>query len=161
MSSREVFLAQEDDGLPLEDEELVGVLTLKIVGKIDEVAVTVLAKVLGAQIWQLILALDVVDAGFALRHQLLHEKISQCDMLCATSVGTVANDVQHRCVVNIQRHAAEALTEAQLQYHIGAERRLLHFQSCLHELRLYCELCALPLQFHHEDGRSVGQRHDV
>ena len=63
---------------------------------------------LGAQVCQLILALDVVDADFALLHDFLYEKISQQDMLCARTVGMVASDVQCRHVVDIQRHAAEA-----------------------------------------------------
>ena len=69
-----MFLAQEDDGLPLVVDELVGVSSLKLVNELDEVAVTVLAMVLGAQVCQLILALDVVDADLALLHQFLHEK---------------------------------------------------------------------------------------
>ena len=49
--------------------------------------------VLGAQVCQLILALDVVDADLAL-HQFLHEKIKpQRDILCARNVGTVAGNV--------------------------------------------------------------------
>ena len=47
-------------------------------------------------------------------HQFLHEKIiPQRDMLCARNVGTVVGDVQRRRVIDMQRHAAEALTEAQ------------------------------------------------
>ena len=74
MSNTQVFLAQRDD--------LVGALSLKLVDELDDVAVEVLAKVFGAQVCQLILALDVVDADFALLHQFLHEKIiPQRDML--------------------------------------------------------------------------------
>ena len=40
----QVFLAQEDDGLPLVVNELVGVSSLKVVDELDEVAV------LGAQV---------------------------------------------------------------------------------------------------------------
>ena len=76
--------------------------------ELDEVAVTVLAKVLGAQVRQLILALDVVDADLALLHQFLDKKMPQRGVLCARTVGTIAGDVQHRRVVVIQRHAAEA-----------------------------------------------------
>ena len=61
MSNTQVFFTQKDDGLPL------------VVDELDEVAVTVLAMVLGAQVCELILALDVVDAHLAL-HQFLHEK---------------------------------------------------------------------------------------
>ena len=43
---------------------------LKLADKLDEVAVTVLAKVLGAQVRNLILGLGVVDADLDL-HQLL------------------------------------------------------------------------------------------
>ena len=65
--------------LSLEDYELVGVLSLKLADEFNEVAVTVLAKVLGAQIHQLILGLDVVDADLALLHQLLRESTpAQC-----------------------------------------------------------------------------------
>ena len=56
---------------------------------------TVLAKVLGAQAYQLILVLDVVDDDLDLLHQLLYEKVPQRDVLCARSVGAVAGDVQH------------------------------------------------------------------
>ena len=54
--------------------ELVGILRLQLISELDEVKVTVLAKVLGAQVRQLILGLDVVDAGLALFHQFLHKK---------------------------------------------------------------------------------------
>ena len=61
-----------------------------------------LAEVLGAQVRQLILTLDVVDAELAL-HQVLHEKITpQRDMLCTRNVGKVAGDVQRRHVTDIQ-----------------------------------------------------------
>ena len=78
-SNTQVFLAQKDDGFLLVDYELVAVLSLKFVGGLDEVAVTGLAKVLGAQVCQLILALGVVDADHALLHQFLDEK-STCAM---------------------------------------------------------------------------------
>ena len=64
---------QEDDGLSLVVDELVGISSRKRIDELDEVAVTVLAMVLGAQVCQLILALDVVDADLALLHQFLHE----------------------------------------------------------------------------------------
>ena len=81
MTNAQVLLTHKDDGLPLVVDELVGVSSLKIVDELDEVAVTMLAMVLGAQVRQLILALDVVDADLAL-HQFLHEKIiPQRDML--------------------------------------------------------------------------------
>ena len=86
----QVFLADKDDGLPLVIDELVDVFSLKLVDELDEVTVTMLDMVLGAQVCQLILAVDVVDADLAL-HQFLHEKIKpQRDMLCARNVGTVA-----------------------------------------------------------------------
>ena len=143
-SNTQVFLAQEDDDLPLVVDELVDVSSLKVVDELDEVAVTVLAMVLGAQVRQLALALDVVDTDLAL-HQFLHEKIiPQRD--CARNVGTVASDVQRRLVIDMQRHAAKALTEAQLPHHIGAEYRLLlHCQSRRHELCLHRGLCGQPL----------------
>ena len=68
---------------------------------------TVLAKVLGAQVCKLIFCLDVVDADLTLLHQLLHEKVPQRDMICARTVCAVAGDVQHRHVVDVQRHAAK------------------------------------------------------
>ena len=74
MSNTQVFLAQGDYDLPVDDDELVGVSSLKLVDGLDDVATTVLAKVLGAQVRQLTLVLDVVDADLAL-HQFLHEKI--------------------------------------------------------------------------------------
>ena len=94
----------------------VGVLSLKLVDELDDVAVTVLAKVLGGKVCLLILALDVVDADLALLLQFLYQKlIPQRDMLCARTVGTVAGDVQRRRVIDIQRHAAEVFIKAQLQ----------------------------------------------
>ena len=76
MSNTQVFLTHKDDGLPLVVDELAGVSSLKLVNALDEVAMTVLAMALGAQVCQLILALDVVDADLALLHQFfLHEKI--------------------------------------------------------------------------------------
>ena len=74
MSNTQVFLTQKYYGLPLVFDELVGILSLKLVDEFDEVAVTVLAKVLGAQVCQLILNLYVVEAELALFHQFLHEK---------------------------------------------------------------------------------------
>ena len=94
MSNTQAFLAQRDGGLPLEDYELVDVLSLKLVYELYEVAVLVLAKVLGAQVCQLILAVDVVDADLALLHLFLHEKTPQRDVLCAGTIGMVARDVQ-------------------------------------------------------------------
>ena len=94
MGNTQVFLPQEHDGLPPEDDKLVGVLSLKLVDELDEVAVTVLAKVLGAKIRQLILGLDTVDDNLALLRQLLNEKVPQRDMIFARTVGSVAGDVQ-------------------------------------------------------------------
>ena len=127
VTNTQVFLTHKDNGLPLVVDELGGVLSLELVDELDEVTVTVFAMMLGAQVCQLILALDVVDADLAL-HQFLYEKIiSQRDMLCARNVGTVTGDVQRRRVIAMQRYAAEALTEAQLQHHVGEEYRpLLH-----------------------------------
>ena len=51
--------------------------------------------------------------------------IPQRDMLCPTNVGTVVCDVQRRRVIDMQRHAAEAYTEAQLRHRVGAEYRLI------------------------------------
>ena len=73
MTNTQVLLTHKHDGLFLVVDELVGVSSLKVVDELDEVAVTVLAMVLGAQVRQLTLALDVVGAGLAL-HQFLHEK---------------------------------------------------------------------------------------
>ena len=124
VTNAQVLLTHKDDGLPLVVDELVGVSGLKVVDELDEVAVTVLAMVLGAQVRQLTLALDVVDADLAL-DQFLHEKITpQRDMLCARNVGMVAGDVQRRRVIDMQRHAAKALTEAQPRRRAGAEYRL-------------------------------------
>ena len=95
MSNTQVFLAEKDEDLSLVVDVLVGVSTLKVVGELDEVVMTVLAKVLRAQVRQLILALDVVDVDLALLRQFLHKKIPQRDVLCARTVGTVAGDVQH------------------------------------------------------------------
>ena len=91
MTNTQVLLTHKDDGLPLVGDELVGVSSLKVVGELDEVVVTVLAMVLGAQeVRQLNLALDVVDADLAL-HQFLYEKIApQRDMLCAKNVGRLS-----------------------------------------------------------------------
>ena len=100
-SNTQVFLAQEYDRLPLVVDELVGVSSLKAVDELDEVAVKVLAMVLGAQVRQLTLALDVVNADLAL-HQFLDEKIiPQRDRLCARNVGTVAGDAQRRHVIDM------------------------------------------------------------
>ena len=147
MTITQVLFTHKDDGLPLVVDELVGVSSLKVVDELDEVAVTVLAMVLGTQeVRQLTLALDVVDADLAL-HQFLHEKIiPQRDMLCARNVGMVAGDVQRQRVIDMQRHAAKALTEAQLRRHVGAEYRfLLHCQSRRHEFCLHRGMCGQPL----------------
>ena len=73
MINTQVLLTHKDDGLLLVVDELVSVSSLKVVDELDEDAVTVLAMVLGGQVRQLTLALDVVDADLAL-HQFLHEK---------------------------------------------------------------------------------------
>ena len=144
----QVLLTHKYDGFPLVVDELVDVSSLKVVDELDEVAVTVLAMVLGArEVRQLTLALDVVDADLAL-HQFLHEKIiPQRDiMLCARNIGMVAGDVQRRRVIDMQRHAAKALTEAQLRHHVGEEYRLLlHCQSRRHKLCLHRGLGGQPL----------------
>ena len=49
-SNTQAFLAQEAYGLLLVAGELVGVSSLKVVDELEEVAVTVLAMVLGAQL---------------------------------------------------------------------------------------------------------------
>ena len=108
---------------------------------------TVLAMVLGAQeVRQLTLALDVMDADLAL-HQFLHEKIlPQRDMLSARDVSTVVGDVQRRRVIDMQRHAAKALTAAQPQHRVGAEYRFMPLcQSRRHELCLHRGLCGQSL----------------
>ena len=71
LSNTQVFFAQKDeidDGIPLDDDELVGVLSLKLADELDDVAVAVLAKVLGTQVRQLIFALDVVGVDVARRN---------------------------------------------------------------------------------------------
>ena len=55
---------------------------------------TVLPKVLGVQVCQPILALEVANADLVLFYQLLYENIIQHDVLCARTVGAVAGDVQ-------------------------------------------------------------------
>ena len=67
MTNTQVLLAHKDDGPPLVVDELVSVSSLKVIDELDEIAVTVVAMVLGAQeVRQLTLALDVVDADLAL-----------------------------------------------------------------------------------------------
>ena len=74
MTNTPVLLTHKDDGLPLLVDELVGVSSLKVIGGLDEVAVTVLAMVLGVQeVRPMTLAFDVVDADLTLQ-QFLHEK---------------------------------------------------------------------------------------
>ena len=124
MRNTQIFLTEED-GLPLEDNELLGVVSLYLVDKLDNVAVTVLAEVLGAQVRQPILGLDVRGADLAVLHQLLHENVPQRDVLCAKTVGAVADDIQRRRVIGLQRHAGKALVGAQHQLHVGAEHHLL------------------------------------
>ena len=68
VTNTQVFLTHKGDGLPLVVDELIGVLSLKVGDELDEVTVTVLAIVLGAQVRQLILALDIVDADLAFLH---------------------------------------------------------------------------------------------
>ena len=46
MSNTQLFLTQEDDGAHLVNDELVDVLSLKLVDELDEAAVTVFARVL-------------------------------------------------------------------------------------------------------------------
>ena len=63
-----------------------------------------LAKALGPQVHQLISGLDAVDADLAFLQQLLHEQEPQRDLVCARTVGVVSRDVQHRRVIDVQRH---------------------------------------------------------
>ena len=74
MRNMQVLFPQEDNGFPLKYYEFVGILSLKLVHELNEVAMMALAKVLGAQVRQLILGLDVADADLTLLPQLLHEK---------------------------------------------------------------------------------------
>ena len=53
---------------PQGDDELVVVLRFKLVDELDEVALTVIVKVNGVQVLQLILGLDVVDADIVILH---------------------------------------------------------------------------------------------
>ena len=53
-----------------------------------------LAKVLGAQVRQLIIGVDVVGADLPPLYKLLHENIPQRDVLCAKTVDAVADDMQ-------------------------------------------------------------------
>ena len=56
--------------------------------------VTVLAKALGVQVRQLILALDDIVVADPALHQFLHENMMpQRDMLCTRNLGTIAGDV--------------------------------------------------------------------
>ena len=122
-----MFLSKEVGGLALEDDELVDILSLNLVDELNEVAVTtVLTKMLGTRVRQLILDLDLVDANLALLHPFFYEKISQRDVLCARTVGPFAGDVQRRRGVDVQWNAVEALVEYQLQHHVEAEHCLLH-----------------------------------
>ena len=67
VTNTQVLLTHKDDGLPLVVDELVSVSSLKVIDELDEIAVTVVAMVLGTQeVRQLTLALDVVDADLAL-----------------------------------------------------------------------------------------------
>ena len=99
--NKQVLLPQEDDGLPLENDGLVGV------------ALTVCAKVLGAQVREVILSLDACQSSPPPRA--LARKSTSCDGLCARTVGAVAGDVQYRRCIDVQQRAAEALVEALLQ----------------------------------------------
>ena len=82
------------------DDEFLGVISLYLVDEFDKVAVTVLAEVLGAQVRQLILGLDVGGSDLALLHQLLHENVPQREVLCTKTVGgAVADDVQRHVLL--------------------------------------------------------------
>ena len=50
MTKTQVLLTHKDDALPLVIHESVDVSILKVVDELDEIAVTVLAMVLGAQV---------------------------------------------------------------------------------------------------------------
>ena len=75
MRNKKGFLPWKDDGLPLEDDELIVVLSLKLVDELGEVTVTVVAKGLGTQVRHLILGFGVVDSDLAFLHQVLSENI--------------------------------------------------------------------------------------
>ena len=49
MTNTQILLTHKDDGLLLVVDELVGVSSLQVVDELDDVAVTVLAMVFGAQ----------------------------------------------------------------------------------------------------------------
>ena len=80
-------LSAGNDGLPLKDDELVGVLSHQLDDELHEATGMVLAKVLDTQVYQLILDLDVVDTDLDLLHQLFREKIPQRNVLSAKTVG--------------------------------------------------------------------------
>ena len=50
MNNTQVFFGKKDCGLPLVVDEVIGVLSLKLVDELDGVAVAVLAKVLGTHV---------------------------------------------------------------------------------------------------------------
>ena len=117
MRSPEVFPRQENYGFPLVDDDLVSVLSLQLIEELDKLAVSVLAKVLDAHVRQLILVLERENADISLLHRLLCENILQRDVLCVITEGVAAGDVQRRCIVDVEWHAAKALIKTQLQRH--------------------------------------------
>ena len=102
-----------------------------------------------------VICLHLEDTTNTLLHQLFYEKMPQRDVRCARTVDMVAGNVQRRRVIDIPRHAAEALIEVQLQHYAGEEHRLLHYQSCRHELFLHCRLYGQPLQSNLEADRTL------
>ena len=134
--------------LAVEDDKLVGILSLKLVDELDEVVVTVLAMVLAILL-------------VALHHYFLQKYTLQRDMLCAGAVGAIAGDVQRQGVIDVQRPAAKALIDAQLQHHVGEEHRFLRCQGYHQELCLHHGLCGQSLQGHLEADWDVDQHYDV
>ena len=101
---------------------------------------TVLDGVLGSEIGDLILCFHKVDGDLTFLHYFPYKELPQCDVLRARAVCALAGDVKCRCVVDVQRHAAEPFLEAQLQKNVAAEDCLLHGESRRHQFCLHCRL---------------------
>ena len=68
----------------------------------------------------------VMCSNFVLLHQLTKLEETHSNVLCPRTKCTVADYVQCRRVVDVQRHLFKLLTEPELSEHVRAEHSLLH-----------------------------------
>ena len=72
----------------------------------------------GRYVSELVLRWYVVDANLALFDQLPDVEEPQVRVLCASTAGPIADDEEHRSVVNVQQCGLEFCLDSLLRHHV-------------------------------------------